>query len=65
MSFEAITTISDAENRARQIKADAQVFCSVYYIFCREKQKRGRFAAHYPTIIHKFAEDACKINGYI
>ena len=24
MSFEAITTISDAENRARQIKADAQ-----------------------------------------
>ena len=24
MSFEAITTISDAENRAKQIKADAQ-----------------------------------------
>ena len=24
MSFEAITTISDAENRARQIKADSQ-----------------------------------------
>ena len=48
MSFEAITTISDAENRARQIKADAQAAAAAAVEAAQAEGKAAIEAALWP-----------------